>query len=224
MNCPEETKLAKAPERRSAGQGPRRPQAGQGSGRPRTPAGGRPREPAPAGPRAALRGFRRGTRGATAITFAISISVLVVAFASLIEIAKLIFVWDENARASRAAARAVSLLASAPASEAALEQVACDAVKRELGWAEDADCDRWTIEIEAFPTPAALLAGSPRGSGSPLGGENADLVLVRLSQPWQGWLPGALAPEEEGDDPGADPPAGGIVVAAVARNEREITR
>ena len=69
-----------------------------------------------------------------------------------------------------------------------------------------------------------MLAGTPRGDGTPLGGENEDLVLVRLSQPWEGWLAGALVPEGTVVDPDADAPVGGIVVAAVARNEREITR
>ena len=84
----------------------------------------------------------------------------------------------------------------------------------------------------------------PRGADAPHGGENADMVLVRLRRPYWNWnalsvtaraetdseteAEGDSEAEAEGDseaDAGSCPDtsrATEIVAAAVARNEREV--
>ena len=191
-------------------------------------------------PRAALRitrpeaatprGFWSGQRGATTIGAALSISILVTAFAALMGIVHEIYVEDRMERGARAGARAVSLLAAAPASAEALERIVCDAVRRELwpGLAEgesDECTARWTVEVTAFPTPRALGDDAPRAAGSSPGGENEDMILVRLIRPGRGWLPvGRSAEADEGtaaSTPGK-PASTRIVAAALARNERAV--
>jgi len=174
----------------------------------------------------APRNFRSGQRGATTIGAAIAISILVTVLASLMGIVHKVYTEDRMERGARAAARAVSLAASAPASEQALQDIVCRAVARELGEDDGAACACWTIEVEAFETPQALSRGKGRGAGTPHGGENADLVLVRLSRPWGSRLPAPADTGLGGDRcPPADPDTSesdGIVVAAVMRNEREV--
>ena len=132
---------------------------------------------------------------------------------------------DKLARAARAAARAVALLPAAPASESALDAVACRAVRSELGLGPDVACDeRWTITIDAYPTPAALLAGAgggdmgvARGGDDPPAGENGDMILVRIGTRAPvplGWL---LSDANAADD---DPLR--VVAIGVARNERAV--
>ena len=180
------------------------------------------------GPRAALQGFRRDTRGSVTIVAAIGISILVATLAVLMGIVHEIYIEDRMGRGVRAGARAVSLLATAPASEAALKDVVCKAVGRELGEDEGEDCACWSIEVEAFETPKALSDDSARGSDAPPGGENEDMVLVRLRRPYGDWLSGPDDTDSETDSdrcPPVDPDASeaaGIVVAALARNERAI--
>ena len=203
-----------------------------------------------AGPRAALRGFLGGQRGATTIVAAVAISILVSAFAVLMGIVHKIYIEDRMGRGVRAGARAVSLLATAPANEAALKDVVCKALGRELGEDEGKACACWTVEVEAFETPKALSDDIARGSDAPHGGESADMVLVRLSRPYQDWLSGpdtdtetetpdetepldeTEPPEETDTDPDTVrcPSAGSeepgptwIVVAALARNDRAVT-
>ena len=187
------------------------------------PAGPAARPPAVKG--GAPRNFRSGQRGATTIGAAIAISILIAALASLMGIVHKVYTEDRMERGARAAARAVSLAASAPASEQALQDVVCQAVERELGEGEGAACACWTIEVEAFETPRALSGGHARDAG-PWGGENADLVLVRLSRPWGSRLSAPADTDPGGDRcPPADPDASesaGIVVAAVMRNERKV--
>ena len=167
-----------------------------------------------------VRGFRSGQRGAATIEAAIAISVFVTALASLMVIVQSIYVEDRMERAARAGARAVSLAATAPASEKALKDLICKAVERELGEGEGKACACWTIEVEAYETPQALLSGTARGAGGPRGGENADMVLVRLRRPYANWLP---APTRVDSDACPDAhEVANVVVAAVARNEREV--
>ena len=177
---------------------------------------------------AALRRFGRCERGGTTIGVAIAISILVATFAALMGIVHEIYVEDRMGRGARAGARAISLAATAPASEMALADIVCKAVGRELGENEGEACACWTIEVEAFETPRALSGGHARGAGAPRGGENADMVLVRLRRPWQNWLSTPARADtgsEAGADSGSCPDTSGaaeIVVAALARNEREV--
>ena len=204
--------------RRRAVPRPARPT--DGSGRPSRAATG-----------AALRRFGRCDRGGATIGAAIGISILVAAFAALMGIVHEIYIEDRMERGARAGVRAVSLTATAPASEKALEDIVCKAVERELGEDEGEACACWTIEVEAFETPRALSGGRSRGAGAPHGGENADMVLVRLRRPYRDFLStpvradsGSEADDSE-SDAGSCPDtsrATEIVVAAVARNEREV--
>ena len=185
----------------------------------------------------ALRGFRSGQSGGVTVEGAIALSVLVAAFAALMGIVHETYIEDRMARGARAGARAVSLAATAPASEKALKDIVCRAVARELGEDEGKDCACWSIEVEAFATPQALSAGEARGSNAPHGGENLDMVLVRMSRSYWDWLSDpvdtgadskaeadleAEADTEVDSCPDASNEAGIIVVAAVARNEREV--
>ena len=175
---------------------------------------------------AALRRFGRCDRGGATIGAAIGISILVAAFAALMGIVHEIYIEDRMGRGARAGVRAVSLAATAPASEKALEDIVCKAVERELGEDEGEACACWTIKVEAFETPRALSGDRPRGAGAPHGGENADMVLVRVHRPYWGWLSApAVADPDADSDTDSCPDASRateIVVAAVARNEREV--
>ena len=193
--------------------------------------------------RAALRGFRSGQRGATTIVVAIAILVLVTTLAALLGIVHEAYIEDRMARGARAAARAVSLAATAPASEKALKDIVCKAVGGELGEGAGKDCACWSIELEAFETPQALSAGTAReAAGGSHGGENMDMILVRLRRPYGDWLSGPDGTGSDSDidsdsnsssdtDPDTEAEADScpdasdgaeIVVAAVARNEREV--
>ena len=213
---------AQTQEARSCGGAPavgRRPDRRRAAAALRT--GRRAADPAATG-RSPLARFLCGQRGGVAIEAAFSSFVLVLAFAGLMGIVFQVYESDRTGRAARAAARAVALLADAPATTAALQAVACRAIRTELGLAATFDCGaEWTVAIDAFENPAALLAGTPRtGSDAVIGGEDRDMVRVRLA---------ALVAEagdadgEDEDDGDAD---GGVTVPldvlaeAVARNER----
>ena len=156
-----------------------------------------------------------------------AISILVTTLASLMGIVHNVYIEDRMERGARAAVRAVSLAATAPASEKALRDMVCQAVGRELGQDAGRRCACWNIEVEAFETPRALLGGHAR-AGAPHGGENADMVLVRISRPYGDWLSvtdaaSAGPSAEAGTGTCRDASeAAGIGVAAVARNEREV--
>ena len=89
---------------------------------------------------------------------------------------------DTFAQAARDAALAVAVLENAPANDAALQTVLCDAVKERLGRPNAVCADEWVLDFEAYASPSDLDANppSPRTSG-PVGGEDNDIVLVRIS-------------------------------------------
>ena len=167
--------------------------------------------------------FRRKQQGVAAIEVAFSCFVLVLALAGLMGIVHTVYESDRLDRAARAAARAVALLASAPATAAALETVACRAIRNELGLGATFDCGAtWTLDIDAFENPAALLADTPRtGADAVIGGENGDMIRVRIAA-----LVEAMEDSDgEDDDSDGDTDGGAsepldVLAAAVARNER----
>ena len=189
---------------------------GQPDGRPRPQASGRARGFSAAGLRGALRGFRRGERGATTIETAISIAILVVGLAGLMEIVDASYTADRMARAARAAARALALNENADA---------CAAIRREFHLADEFDCGaKWTITVDqgVSPTslPATLDAGATAGTG--------DMVLVRITWTRDLWsfidaVPEANAVEDdtEIDDDEATPNPGLMTLVAIglARSE-----
>ena len=124
----------------------------------------------------------RRMRGVAAIETALSIAVLVGVLAALMGIVQDLYAKDRAERATRAGARALALLESAPADQTALEGVVCEGMRAELKLEDDYDCaEHYSIEVEAYASPSALLAGTKRSAATPLGGEDADLVLVRVT-------------------------------------------
>ena len=161
--------------------------------------------------------FVRGQGGAVAIEVAFSCFVLLLALAGLTGIVRDVYEADRLDRGARAAARAVALLGEAPETAAALETVVCRAIRSELGLEAAFDCGaEWTLAVDAFESPAALLAGTPRaGDDAVIGGEDGDMVRVRIA---------ALVEEEEAgegeaDDDEASEPLD-VLAEAVARNDR----
>lgn len=158
------------------------------------------------------RRFWRAQRGAVAIETALALLVVVTTLAGLMEITHTVFTQDSLVRAARAAAREVSLMPEAAADRPTLHGVVCRAVRRELALAEDFDCDdAWTITVDAFRTPADLHAGTAAAGASP-GGDEGDMIRVRIGRSLPAWLGWLLD--------GEDPDAVSMVATAVARNDR----
>ena len=88
--------------------------------------------------RRSMRGFPPKEHGGTAVETAAAISVVVLAFAALLEIVNIAFESDRMDRAARAAARATALDANADA---------CAAIRRELRLAYDFNCAAWAITV-----------------------------------------------------------------------------
>lgn len=159
-------------------------------------------------PPCGLRRFARETRGAAVVEAAIAITFATMFFAALMQVVSTAYTTDRLERAARAAARAVALLPSAPASDAALRTVACNAIRNELSLPATETCSEdWTFTVEAYEDPAALRAGTARGAGTAVGGDDGDIVAVRISwtPPVFGWLAAAAA---SGDDDGGGADSG----------------
>lgn len=124
-------------------------------------------------------------RGAAAIETTLTVSVLVLVFAALMEIVHSAYVSDNMNRAARAAARAIALVPEAEASAGRIDSVACTAIRRELSLAEDFDCgSRWSLTVDTGLTPAAMLEGGSSADGEVGGG----MVVVRIAwnrEPWE---------------------------------------
>ena len=164
--------------------------------------------------------FVRGQEGGVAIEVALSAFVLVLALAGLTGIVRDVYEADRLDRGARAAARAVALLGEAPATAAALEAVACGAIRNELGFEAAFDCGAsWTLAIDAFESPAALLAGTPRaGDDAAIGGEDGDMVRVRIATLVEDAGGGDADEDEDADDAASEPLD--VLAEAVARNDR----
>lgn len=139
-------------------------------------------------------GFWRGRRGSIAVETALSISLLVVAFAGITGIVHSVYVEDRMDRASRAAARAIAL--APEAGESALANRACQAIRRELGLGERFDCaTRLAVRIDRNLAPAGLL----QDGGSEPAGETGELVVVRIGWSAGPWNPGELVADDDED-------------------------
>ena len=143
-----------------------------------------------------------------------TVSVLVLVFAALMEIVHSAYVSDNMSRAARAAARAIALVPDAEASAGRIDSVACAAIRRELSLAEDFDCGaKWSLTVDTGLTPAAMLEG-----GSPSGDEaGGGMVVVRIAWNRAPWEIGRLVAETDEED---GEPAPRIAVG-VARQEPE---
>ena len=136
---------------------------------------------------------------------ALAISVVVAAFAGLMEIVNTAFESDRMNRAARAAAQATALDPNADA---------CAAIRRELRLTDDFDCAPWAITVHRGVLPSnladALGSGSPDGTG--------DMVLVRIDWRRPLWSFRNVVPPANADgDTGADEPDGSPDPGLVSR-------
>ena len=153
-------------------------------------------------------GFWRGRRGSLAVETALSVSLLVIAFAGIMEIVHSVLVEDRMGRASRAAARAIALVPEA--GESALANRACAAIRRELDLGDSFDCAaKLAVTVDRKLAPAGLL----QDGDSEETGETGEMVVVRIGWSAGAWNPGELVAD---DDEDARP-----VATAVARLEPE---
>lgn len=133
-----------------------------------------------------------------------------------------IAVTDTFAQAARAAALAVAVLETAPATDADLETVLCNAVKANLRRPAANCADEWVLEFQAYASPSDLAADppTPRTTGA-VGGEDNDVVLVRMflkDEPiWHRLFPDPAYASAVPDSRGAKGPP---VAIGFARNGR----
>ena len=155
----------------------------------------------PAGLGATIRRFRFGERGGATIESAVSLLILVVGFASLMEIVQACYTDDWMSRAARAAARELAL--NPVADDASAKTVACTAIRRELRLAEDFDCNTaaWTLTVDRGVSPSTLPATLDASVTTGTG----DMVLVRIgwnreSLSFDGFVRDANAEDSTEDD------------------------
>ena len=149
-----------------------------------------------------FRAFRRDRRGSVAVETAISVSVLVIAFAGILQIVHAAWVSDRMDRAARAAVRTVALAPDANA--ASLPGLACAAIRKELGLGDGFDCGKkLSVTVERSLAPGSLASGADADAQAAAG----ELVVVRIA--WSGgpWNAGVLTAN---DDANARPVAIGI--------------
>ncbi len=144
------------------------------------------------------RAFWRARRGGLAVETAVTVSMLILVFAGLMEVVHSAYVSDTMGRAARAAARAIALVPQDDARPGTLDTVACTAIRRELDLAESFNCGtHWTLTVDTDLTPAAMLAGGETGEDDAEG----DMVVVRIAWNEEPWdfvrLVAALDGEEE---------------------------
>ena len=146
--------------------------------------------------------FWRGHCGSVAVETAIAVSLLVIAFAGIMQIVHSVSVSDRMERGARAAVRAIAL---APGAEAgSLPALACRAIRKELDLGETFDCTtKLSVRIERNLAPASLSGSAGSGSGSTAG----ELVVVRISWSGGAWNVGKLV---SGDDEDSRPVAVGV--------------
>ena len=145
-----------------------------------------------------------------AVPTALTVSLLILAFAGLMEIVHSAYGTERMARAARAAARAVALLPDRSASPGTLQSVACAAIRRELDLDAQFNCGTtWTLSIVGSIAPQALLDGAAGGNG--------DLVVVRIGWDRAPWRLGGLL----GGSNGGQAAATREYAVSVARHESE---
>ena len=134
-------------------------------------------------------GFRRSQYASVAIETAWALSMLVLAIAAFMEIAKERYAEDRMGRAARAAARAIALAPDAASAGTSLESIACAAIQRELDLDPNFDCGAsWTLTVDGGLNPTELPGGPNEGSGTGVG----PLFLVRIGWTREPWSLGGL--------------------------------
>ncbi len=140
----------------------------------------------------AVRAFRRDRRASVAVETAVSVSLLVIAFAAIMQIVHSAYVSDRMGRAARAATRVIAL--EPAAGGATLVDRACQAIRGELDLDDDFDCKtKLTVTIDTGLASGDLL----KEDGSEEDEEDGELVLVRIA--WSGgpWNPGELLADDD---------------------------
>ena len=162
-------------------------------------------------------------QGASTLEGVIGLTLLVLGLVMPITgLVQKITVTDTYAQAARDAAVAVAVLETAPATDADLQTVLCDAVKESLGRPTASCGDEWVLELQAYASPSALAADPPTPrTGGAVGGEDNDVVLVRISlrdEPiWHSLFPDPAYADAAPDSTGAKGPP---VAVGFARNGR----
>lgn len=177
----------------------------------------------PAHRRALRHGPRSRMGGASTLEGVIGLTMLVLGLVIPITgLIQKITITDSFASAARDAAMAVAVLEDAPASDADLQTVLCDAVKESLGRPTASCADEWVLEFQAYASPSTLAADPPTPrTGGAVGGEDNDIVLVRISlrdEPiWHRLFPDPAYANAAPDSKGAKGPP---VAVGFARNGR----
>ena len=143
-----------------------------------------------------FRAFRRDRRGSVAVETAISVSVLVMAFAAIVQIVHSAYVSDRMGRAARAATRAIALAPEAAGTT--LEERACEAIRRELDLGDGFDCkSRLTVTVETELATSGVLKDADAEEDEDSDAETGELVVVRIA--WSGgpWNPGVLLADDD---------------------------
>ena len=141
---------------------------------------------------AAWTGFWRDQRASVAVETAIAVSVLVIAFAGIVQIVHSAYVSDRMGRAARAAVHAVAL---SPGTKAAsLASLVCKAIRNELDLGDGFDCTKkLSVKIDRKLIPGDLTkSGGSRA-------RNGELALIWIA--WSGgrWNPGELLANDDED-------------------------
>ncbi len=128
------------------------------------------------------RDFWRARCASVAIESAAVVSVLVVVAGGLMEVFSSVYMNETMNRAARAAARAIALSPSVQNDAAAVQTLACEAIRRELDLPGDLDCSTaWTMTVDTGLTTDDLLNGASPDS------RNGDMVRIHIAwhrQPW----------------------------------------
>ena len=140
----------------------------------------------------AVRCFTRDPQGAAAVESALTITVLIVTLAALMDIVGTVYAKDRMERAAHAAARALALDPDADP---------CAAVRRELDLSEFFDCATagWVLMVEPGVSPLTLpvtLDGAVQDADPDA--EPGSLVLVRIFWNHDTWSFDALRSGERG--------------------------
>ncbi len=141
-----------------------------------------------------FRGFRRDRRGSVAVETAISVSVLVMAFAAIVQIVHSAYVSDRMGRAARAATRTIALAPQTTGTS--LVERACAAIRRELDLDDDFDCStKLTVTVETGLASSGLRTDGDTEQDQDT--ETGELVVVRIA--WSGgpWNPGELLADDD---------------------------
>ena len=141
------------------------------------------------------RDFWRARCASVAIESAAVLSILIVVAGGLMEIFSSVYMNETMSRAARAAARAVALNPSAHDDAAAVQALACEAIRRELGLGQDPDCsDAWEVTVDTGLTTGDLLNGESPDT------RTGDMVRIHIAWHREPWSFGADPSDADSSD------------------------